>query len=573
VGAWRRGRCRCSGARAEACAWAALLLAAAAGAAATVGHDALSAVVRARVARLALVDSPAAPHYGAFVDSEDADAGKLFADYTFFNLTNAAAVAAGAKPRFDLVGPVSFRYHSLKFDVQFDALGSSAQYRLYAWYEPATPADAALARAPIVSADLVLLAALNANQPLSGTVPDLYPQSLAPGALFLTRPASDWLFGFDHPYLPDPAAPLSGRMARFPGVATNDSSVAAAAAAHSPSRVATGAGADAGATMAFLAYDGATTTTCCRAGLAGEAGAAASGNCGPPFGTYEGDAVRGNVGTQFHPLVDPGETLLLSTNDFGMYRAWPMVCAGGSALGPGWLDDASDLTARIGGCDAYDVRGVRLNRYSLPREALGNASVSAAEAAAFNITGPSGVLNQTSCEQYAPVFISRPFFLYGSDSLRDALEPLPVTPTEAAHGSFMGVEPVSGRVLDFAFRAQINALLRPTSVVGLGGQVFNYFSGVAPAHVPLLWGEQHARLTPDQAAVFTGELYVGLRVLAGVRWAGAALAVAAALGALVLRARVVPRCRRHDAADEAEAAAAAAAGGGEAEDDAGYAIQ
>jgi hypothetical protein len=521
----------------------------------TLGHDALSAVVRAGVAQRDLVDSPAAAHYSSFIDSEDPLAGKIFSAYTFFNCTNARdVVLRGARPRFELVGPVAFRYHNKKFAVRFDA--ETIEYKQYQYYVPVSDEDARLMAAPIVGVDLVLLAALSPEQPLSVTVPFLYPESRAPEALFLTRPASDWLFGFDHPYLPDPQAPLSGP-ARFPGVATNDSSLAAANATHGANRVATGRGGDA-SMMQFVAYDAQTSTTCCRAGMAGEAGAAASGNCQPLFGSWAGDAVRGNIGTQFSPFVDPGATLRLATYDFGMLRSWPMECGRvGEGLGPGLLFDASDLTDRIGACDSYDVQGIRLNRYTLPAYVMGNASVSGAEAEAFgNADGPSGLLNQTNCEQYAPIFVSRPFFLYASDSVRDALERLPDEGDEKRHGSFLSLEPVTGRVLDFAFRAQINALVRETTVEGV-----TYFSGVARANstgvfVPLLWGEQRAQVTPAQAVEFTGELYVGLRLLAAVRWVGLALCVACVLAAMFVRRAGVPRLARAARAD-----AAAAAGG------------
>jgi len=555
--AWRRGRCACSARRAESCSALLLLLAGACALALTLGHDALAALVRAGVAKQFLVDSPQAAHFASFLDSNDPKSGRITSSYTLFNCTNAAdVVLRGAKPRFELVGPVAFHYRSQKFGVEFDERAETVAFREAQFYEPATDADAQLMQLPVVGVDLVLLAALNPNQPLSATVPVLFPQSLEPGALFLTRSAREWIFGFPHPYLPDPQAPLSGRPALFPGISQNDSSVAAAIATHGVNRVATGRG-DAAAQMQFLAYDGATSTSCCRSGLAGEANATASGNCGPLFGTWAGDAVRGSIGTQFHQEVEPSETLLLGTYDFGMLRAWPMVCGRvGAGLGPGLLFDGSDLTARIGGCDSYDVQGIRLNRYVLPSYVMGNASVNAGEAAAFgNADGPSGLMNQTNCEQYAPLFISRPFFLYASDSVRAALERLPDEADEKRHGSFLALEPVTGRVLDFAFRMQANALVRAVTVDG----VFEYFGGVAGArsggvYVPLLWGEQRATVTAEQALDLTGPggLYSALYFLAAVRWLSTALGAALLLAAMWVRSAVVPRLERaeKEGADE-----------------------
>ena len=77
----------------------------------------------------------------------------------------------------------------------------------------------------------------------------------------------------------------------------------------------------------------------------------------------------------------------------------PLECSTDGALGPGTLNDGGPLSANIGSCESYDLLGVRLNRFRLPRDVLGNASVNADEAAAFGITGPSGLLNQTGCER------------------------------------------------------------------------------------------------------------------------------------------------------------------------------
>ena len=65
--------------------------------------------------------------------------------------------------------------------------------------------------------------------------------------------------------------------------------------------------------------------------------------------------------------IDPAETLRIATYDFGIYRNWPLVCDNvGAGPGPGWLDDASPLTAGIGGCDSYDVGDGMAGRWDGP---------------------------------------------------------------------------------------------------------------------------------------------------------------------------------------------------------------
>lgn len=135
-----------------------------------------------------------------------------------------------------------------------------------------------------------------------------------------------------------------------------------------------------------------------------------------------------------------------------------------SPAGPGWtLNDGSPLTENIGACDSYVVNGVSMLKFSLPSWAMGNSSVSSSEAQGYGINGPSGVLGVGQCEQYAPIYFSRPNFLYASTSLPESVEGL-VEGDPSKHGSWLGVEPLTGQVLDFHFRLGFNVLVKPITV-------------------------------------------------------------------------------------------------------------
>jgi len=531
--AWRHGRCRCSSQRIDRCSFLCLFLSIFFAFTSTLGHDAFLEIVKDNIIDRALVDSVSSVHYNSFVDSDDPKAGKVTASYTFFNLTNAEDVVyRGAKPHFELVGPVNYNYKNEKFNVTFDAGGNTITYNQVQTYHPKNREDELLQNEEVVTVDLVLLAALNENQPVADLIPELFNISTNPMSIFIRRSLRDLLFGFTHPYLPTP----------FPGLQANDSGVDGSFLKHQPTIVATGKGeSEMGNTMEFLSYDGATSLTCCRNGISGEAGAIASGNCLPGYPSFEGSRIRGSFGAQFHPFVDPEETLQLATFDFGMLRSWPMECSNvGHGLGPGSLFDGSDFTARIGGCDSYDIDGVRLNRYRLPAYVLGNASVNPSESAAYGITGPSGLLNQTGCELYAPIFLSRPFFLYTSSDVTSVFDVLPDTPDESRHGSFIGMEPMTGKVLDFAFRMQVNALVKPVTVKPPFENPFTYFSNVAGGYYPICWGQQRAMVTGDQNDDFTGSLYTGLRILAAIRWASITLLLVCFLAAAYFKWVIQP---------------------------------
>ena len=82
--------------------------------------------------------------------------------------------------------------------------------------------------------------------------------------------------------------------------------------------------------------------------------------------------------------------------------------------------------------------------------ALGNASVDAAEAEAYWVTGPSGVLNQSSCEWHAPILLTRPNFYGASTSLWDAIDGLD-EPDQSRDDVHLNVEPYTGVTMDFAW--------------------------------------------------------------------------------------------------------------------------
>jgi hypothetical protein len=172
----------------------------------------------------------------------------------------------------------------------------------------------------------------------------------------------------------------------------------------------------------------------------GEAGSVAP--CAPAWPGYDGARVDGGFGTAFHMGIDPSETLHLAGYDFGIYRALPFQCDNvGGGPGPGDLYDGTALTASIGGCDSYDVQGIHLLKFTMPDWVFGNASKSPAEAAAYGINGPSGVLNQSVCEQGAPIFLSHPHFLFASDSVVNGVTGISA-PDPQLHGSFFGIDPV-----------------------------------------------------------------------------------------------------------------------------------
>jgi hypothetical protein len=407
----------------------------------------------------------------------------------------------------------------------------------------------------ITTPDIVLLAALN-NPAFRDVIPLIKGNT---GALFQRRRVYDVLWGYlDETPLP---AGLPNLTLAYQGIQPNDTSLAEALARHSPTRMATGAHRPQD-TMNFIQWDGGDNLVCCSGGVLGEAGVANDASCAPAWRTSDASAVRGIFGTAAHPFLDPAETVDLATYPFGIYRHWPLQCAptGAPAGPPRGLDDHSDLTAAMGACDSYSVRGISLLRYSLPAWVMGNASVSPGEAAGYGIDGPSGVLGVAQCVTDAPIYITRPYFLYGSESLRGALNGSTFPPGDPAlHDSFLGIEPLTGQVLDFHFRLGFSVRVQPETVQALGLLPMTYFEDVAPAYLPLGWGMQESTVSQAQADTFLAAVYAPLRLNAGAKAAGVGLGAAG--GALLAAGLAWAAWRRWGGGGGGGAAAAAAGGG------------
>jgi len=423
-------------------------------------------------------------------------------------------VLAGAKPILDTIGPLNYADRNTKHELAFDNGNSELVYKEYQRFFAADAATLALERLPLTSVDVLFNAAL--RDPRYRNLMPLVRDDA--NAAFTTRPIRDVLWG----YTDDTLLGL-----RFPGLQPNDTSLGAALAAHSPTRISTGWPNPATA-WDYLEWEGRPALTCCANGVAGEAGVPVDASCRPAYATNDASAVRGIFGTAWHPFVGNDETTLtLATYPFSIPRHWPLVCGAGGRGPPAALNDGSAFTAAIGGCDSYEVNGISLRRYALPPWVMGNASVAPAEAAAYNNSaGPSGLLDISRCQQSAPVFLSKPYFLHASDSLAQGVVGLRAA-DEARDGSFLGVEPLTGQVLDFNFQLGINALLEPVTVDALG-LPFTYFSGVNRVFIPVGAGLQTSSISGAQAALFKSQVYAPVHAAVALRWAGVALA---ALGA------------------------------------------
>jgi hypothetical protein len=323
-----------------------------------------------------------------------------------------------------------------------------------------------------------------------------------PEALFINRTIRETIFGWkDDPLLTalSKLLPALGIPTTYPGLQSNDTSQEDALNTHSFNIEYTGKWTR-NLMRELVEWDGLDELFCCPYGVCGDAGTGSETQSVAPWKTDEAESIRGSFDGQFHPSIDLGEILYLSTYNAGVYRHWPIEY---DHNGP------------------YKVKGIDLFRYQLPTKVLGNWSVDPLEALSFGINGYSGLLNMSACEWGAQVVISRPHFLYGSNPLWQAIGGLS-PPDPSLHDSWLGIEQHTGQTLDLSFKVGINLFV--SQVKSSSG--FVYFGNVSSNYVPMAYVDHHATVSDSDAEdlktrVVTVVEYMNVSQYLGI--AGAAL--------------------------------------------------
>lgn len=554
---------------------------------ATLGHDAGEALALKTLAGVFILSSPDAQQYPAWVDSDNELAPFVHSTWHCFNVTNPEeVVTTGAKPNLQEFGPLRYKLHRKLYNVSWLRDGDLMQYQQYAFYTPLDDATVQLQQLQITTVDIILQAALRQDPPTPDFVPVLYPATKEPMALWTSKTIEQLLWGYTDTTFNQV----------FPGVQRNDTSLAYSATQHSVHTMYTGKSSGSLAYQ-YAAWNGNTEMECCVGGVKGEATAGADSTCAPVLPGWDAQAVAGSFGYNFHMGVQPDETLTLATYDFGVYKHWAFTCDkngwAANAFGDGPVDssslfDASPLTAPVGACDAYTIKGVTLSRFGVDPTSLSNTTLAGgptamAGTAALGHNGrmlgekkvlnaatglPNGVLNQSMCELRAPIFMSFPHFLWTDPAVAQGVTGLDA-PDPVVDGPYFGVEPITGQVLDSHFHVQANARIQPITVQPLGGP-FTYFPTL-PAeglYLPMCWGGIDAVASDAQAAAFIQQVYPAVKGLAAIRWIGVSLAIVGFLCGVYTQFHMLRRMNKGSARSGlADDEAALAWGAGHAADD------
>ena len=150
------------------------------------------------------------------------------------------------------------------------------------------------------------------------------------------------------------------------------------------------------------------------------------------------------------------------------------------------------------------VLNIPTELFSIPPEVFLNATLNP-DNIGFG-TYDSGVLDASSCQEGAPIFISLPHFLYAADQYKDSVDGL--TPDANLHRTLFEVEPHTGLVVDAQKRLQINVFVQPQ-------QFIDDLKHVSEVILPAVWINESTTIDEKAKNDLNNQV---LRYFTIVRW-------------------------------------------------------
>ncbi|XP_030197998.1 platelet glycoprotein 4 [Gadus morhua] len=225
------------------------------------------------------------------------------------------------------------------------------------------------------------------------------------------------------------------------------------------------------------------------------------------------DTLNGTDASSFPPFVDKNKPIYFFSSD---------ICRSVSS------------TFR----ETQDLWGIEVYRYVLPPSTFASPSINpdnkcfCTEKLVSRNCSMAGVLDVGPCRGGAPVYISLPHFLHGSDYLRQDV--LGLNPSEENHFTYLDIEPITGFTLSFAKRLQVNMMYGPSKVISVLKHVKEY------TVFPIVWLNETATLDEATADRIKAELFSRINLLENVQMS--LIGIGAATFALCLVSYCCVRC-------------------------------
>ncbi|KAG8196568.1 hypothetical protein JTE90_003581 [Oedothorax gibbosus] len=131
------------------------------------------------------------------------------------------------------------------------------------------------------------------------------------------------------------------------------------------------------------------------------------------------------------------------------------------------------------------VHGIKTMRFGIPPDTFSTGEINPENTCYCEGTNCYSGIVPMNCKKGAPYVISLPHFLEGEETLKNnigGINPIPET-----HKTYLDVEPITGFVLNAAFRIQLNSVTRRLPQ-------YTLLESVSDNIVPVLWMSEEAQL-------------------------------------------------------------------------------
>ncbi|THD22043.1 Lysosome membrane protein 2 (Lysosome membrane protein II) [Fasciola hepatica] len=376
----------------------------------------------------------------------------IYLQFYFFNLTNPVEFFNGSKPHVTQQGPYTYREQRFKRDVNNNPVNGTIRYREVKLYS----FDRSLSIGPesdyVTTVNLVYITLAKRLDRYPSIIVKLAEkfEKLYGENTYIRRNISDILWGYEDPLLRFLKSFIDVPSTRVGLYADRNNThdgpeVEIMSGAHSPNQMGR-----------ILLYNNSKYLSC--------------------WTTSQANQINGTDGTLFHPFLK---------SDEGIYIFAPDICR------------SIYFTPR----SVINVHGIAAVKY-LPMEDTFDSPLENTKNRGFCIHWPyctkTGVLDMSTCQPGAPIFISMPHLVNADKSYLGAIEGL--HPSEEFNTTFY-IEPITGSVLKAAKKLQINANVSQNSK-------FSSLSHVMDVVLPIMYVNESVVVDSDTAQMIRNSIYV-----------------------------------------------------------------
>eukprot|EP01116_Phalansterium_solitarium_P006833 TRINITY_DN19228_c0_g1_i1.p1 TRINITY_DN19228_c0_g1~~TRINITY_DN19228_c0_g1_i1.p1 ORF type:complete len:523 (+),score=192.33 TRINITY_DN19228_c0_g1_i1:150-1718(+) len=412
-----------------------------------------------------VISSTDSPGFAAFADNTQADSVPIWFSAYVWNLTNPREFELGLeKPKLNEVGPYVFRENVIKFNFSFPDNGNEMRYLTWKYfvYDPdQSIGDPYVDRVTTVNVPFQAVRAGLGGDTWWGNLAFDVVASMTNATLLTEQTVRDLVFGYNDTLLEFVSKLQPGTPIQAP-LQVNLTSKDNTAQTTKYDTFYTGQS-DLSQIMQYKEWQENTTLTV--------------------WGSDEANTVYGTDASQFAPGTSDADQLVAFVDT--LFRK-------------------VDFTANY----TIEVEGITLWRFGLLVADFANVTYIPSNAAYYAF-GPIGVLNLTSAQSGAPVFLSKPHFLDADQLYRDAV--IGMEPSYDLHNTYIDVEPTIGTTMQATKRLQLNVRVAPQLLL---------YPNVTETLVPVVWFEEKATINSALAGTFKGSVYLLQTIVYYAKWVG-----------------------------------------------------